>query len=312
MECLISDSPFSWQEESAICMGNARLQAASLGTLRGCPPSKVDDGNSAPMLYDYDADGNLASDGHTGFEFSYNILNLPMSAEDSADGRTMTYTYLSDGTKLKAVSDGGAGLTYRGSFVYGLSSGGGCTLESVATDEGRIVMDGTAVKDEWHVRDHVGNVRSVVWLNAPAGTSISASILEQNDYLPFGTRLPGSRTDQSNRYRLGGKEEQDIAGMDLGLLDFGARYYDPWSCQWTAADPLAEKYPGLSPYCYCGNDPVIYIDVNGKEWVKNDGTQITDLTKVKVYIFFTDDFRDWKILHKLTRLWSSKLTPFFC
>ena len=129
-------------------------------------------------------DGNLASDGHTGFEFSYNILNLPMSAEDGADGSTMTYTYLSDGTKLKAVSDGGAGLSYRGSFVYGLSSGGGCTLESVATDEGRIVMDGTAVKDEWHVRDHVGNVRSVVWLNAPAGTSVSASILEQNDYLP--------------------------------------------------------------------------------------------------------------------------------
>ena len=225
----------------------------------------VTDGNSAPMLYDYDADGNLASDGHTGFEFSYNILNLPMSAEDGADGRTMTYTYLSDGTKLKAVSDGGAGLTYRGSFVYGLSSGGGCTLESVATDEGRLVMDGTAVKDEWHVRDHVGNVRSVVWLNAPAGTSVSASILEQNDYLPFGTRLPGSRTDQSNRYRLGGKEEQDIAGMDLSLLDFGARLYNPRLGRWLSPDPLAHKYFGMSPYNYCGNDPVNRYDPEGKE-----------------------------------------------
>ncbi len=225
----------------------------------------VTDGNSAPMLYDYDADGNLASDGHTGFEFSYNILNLPMSAEDSADGRTMIYTYLSDGTKLKAVSEGGAGLTYRGSFVYGLSSGGGCTLESVATDEGRIVMDGTAVKDEWHVRDHVGNVRSVVWLNAPAGTSVSASILEQNDYLPFGTRLPGSRTDQSNRYRLAGKEEQDIAGMDLSLLDFGARYYDAYVGRWSAIDPLAHKYFPMSPYNYCGNNPVNFFDPDGRE-----------------------------------------------
>lgn len=230
----------------------------------------VTDGNSAPMLYDYDADGNLASDGHTGFEFSYNILNLPMSAEDGADGRTMTYTYLSDGTKLKAVSDGGAGLTYRGSFVYGLSSGGGCTLESVATDEGRLVMDGTAVKDEWHVRDHVGNVRSVVWLNAPAGTSVSASILEQNDYLPFGTRLPGSRTDQSNRYRLGGKEEQDIAGMDLSLLDFGARYYDAYVGRWNAIDPLAHKYFGMSPYNYCGNDPVNFFDPDGRFIVTRD------------------------------------------
>ena len=227
------------------------------------------DGNSAPMLYDYDADGNLASDGHTGFEFSYNILNLPMSAEDSADGRTMTYTYLGDGTKLKAVSDGGAGLTYRGSFVYGLTSGGGCTLESVATDEGRIVMDGTAVKDEWHVRDHVGNVRSVVWLNAPAGTSVSASILEQNDYLPFGTRLPGSRTDQSNRYRYAGKEEQDIAGMDLCLMDFGARYYDAFVGRWNAVDPLAHKYFGMSPYNYCGNDPVNKVDPDGRETIKS-------------------------------------------
>ena len=46
-----------------------------------------------------------------------------MSAEDGADGSTMTYTYLSDGTKLKAVSDGGAGLTYRGSLTKEMAHG---------------------------------------------------------------------------------------------------------------------------------------------------------------------------------------------
>ena len=224
----------------------------------------VTDGNSTSIAYGYDADGNLTYDGRTGFDFSYNILNLPMSAEDGADGSTMTYTYLSDGTKLKALTDSGEGLSYRGSFVYGLSAGGGCSLESVATDEGRLVINGASVKDEWHVTDHVGNVRSVVWLNAPAGTGISDSILEQNDYLPFGTRLPGTREDQTNRYHLGGKEEQNIAGMDLNLSDFGARYYDPFTCRWNASDPLAHKYFGLSPYNYCGNDPINSFDPDGR------------------------------------------------
>ena len=31
----------------------------------------------------------------------------------------------------------------------------------------------------------------------------------------------------------------------------------------TTMDPLAEKYYGLSPYAYCGNNPVNAIDLRG-------------------------------------------------
>lgn len=50
----------------------------------------------------------------------------------------------------------------------------------------------------------------------------------------------------------------------LPLLDFGARLYDPLTLAWDSPDPLADKYPSLSPYAYCAGDPVNFIDPDGK------------------------------------------------
>lgn len=216
--------------------------------------------------FGYDADGNRTSDGRTGLEFSYNILNLPCEVHDDQQNMQMRYTYLVDGTKISALDAAGNGLLYRGNFVYE-KTGSTFSLESIAADEGRIVMDGTSVRDRWHVKDHLGNVRSVVWINAPSGTGISARILEQNDYLLFGTKaVNGSQPGLStNRYRYAGKEEQRFGSFNSQLLDFGSRCYDAFTCRWTSTDPLAYKYFGLSPYNYCGNDPVNRFDPDGEE-----------------------------------------------
>ena len=48
--------------------------------------------------------------------------------------------------------------------------------------------------------------------------------------------------------------------MDINLYDFGARNYDPALGRWMNVDPLAEKYPSISPYTYAYNNPVYYID----------------------------------------------------
>jgi hypothetical protein len=37
------------------------------------------------------------------------------------------------------------------------------------------------------------------------------------------------------------------------------------SSRWWATDPLSTKYPDLSPYNFCGNNPILFIDPNGKE-----------------------------------------------
>ena len=73
-----------------------------------------------------------------------------------------------------------------------------------------------------------------------AGASLQNAVIEQNDYLPFGTRVP-IKTSSSNLYRYSGKEEQQIAGTELAVLDYGARTNDPWLSRWTSIDPLAEK-----------------------------------------------------------------------
>ena len=100
-------------------------------------------------------------------------------------------------------------------------------------------------------------------------------VLDQNDYLPFGTRVSNSQHAQmgTNRWRYAGKE----AFPELNQLDFGARMYDPFTARWTAVDPMAGKYAGRSSFMYCADDPVNRIDTNGqidKEWLKKGGSTL--------------------------------------
>ena len=48
---------------------------------------------------------------------------------------------------------------------------------------------------------------------------------------------------------------------------YGAKQYDPQRAQWTGIDPLADKYYGISPFAYVANNPVKYIDPDGRKIV---------------------------------------------
>ncbi|MEY8761796.1 RHS repeat-associated core domain-containing protein, partial [Chryseobacterium tongliaoense] len=58
-----------------------------------------------------------------------------------------------------------------------------------------------------------------------------------------------------------GKELQET-----GMYDYGARFYMPDIGRWGAVDPLAEKHPEMSPYVYAANNPVKYVDPDGRDW----------------------------------------------
>ena len=71
-----------------------------------------------------------------------------------------------------------------------------------------------------------------------------------------------SLTDNSNRFRYNSKEEQFRFGTPY--IDYGARQYDPILGRWFAQDPLSEKYYSISPYAFCANNPVKYLDPDGE------------------------------------------------
>jgi RHS repeat-associated protein len=68
-----------------------------------------------------------------------------------------------------------------------------------------------------------------------------------------------SNTDRTP-YLFNGKELDE----ETGLYYYGARYYDPRTSIWQSVDPAADQMPGLSPYNYTLNNPIILTDPDGK------------------------------------------------
>ncbi|MDR1199318.1 MAG: RHS repeat-associated core domain-containing protein, partial [Prevotellaceae bacterium] len=103
----------------------------------------------------------------------------------------------------------------------------------------------------------------------------NGDITAQYNYYPFGKIWESAGTQApTTRYLFSGKERQTV--RDLGYFDFGARMYDGNTGRWFVTDPMAEMYYGISPYAYCANNPVNYIDPDGMQITETaDGWTIT-------------------------------------
>ena len=209
------------------------------------------DGVKQANEYNYDSNGNLTKDLNKGItNISYNCLNLP-SVVTFSDGSTITYTYAADGTKLKTVHKTGSTTTttdYCGNVVY--ENG---VQKLLLTDEGYVTLsDG---KYHYYLKDHQGNNRVVI--------NQSGTVEETNHYYPFGGVFASSGNVQP--YKYNGKELDAKKG--LNWYDYGARHYDAALGRFTTVDPSAENYYSTSPFTYCLNNPLNYIDPLGTDTV---------------------------------------------
>lgn len=103
--------------------------------------------------------------------------------------------------------------------------------------------------------DHLG---SASWITDGSGIPV-----QHLQYLPFGEPFVDQHpAGYQERFRFTGKEKDPETGYGY----FGARYMDhELMAMWLSVDPMADKYPSISPYAYCHWNPIKLIDPDGQE-----------------------------------------------
>ena len=127
--------------------------------------------------------------------------------------------------------------------------------------------------------DHLGSTSNI--------TDAKANVAQFDAYLPYGELLVDEHSSSEEMpYKFNGKEFDE----ETRLYYYGARYMNPRTSLWYGVDPLAEKYPNITPYCYTDNNPVRYIDPNGmikREYYDHDNMEHSG-NLYKNYINFKD------------------------
>jgi RHS repeat-associated protein len=103
----------------------------------------------------------------------------------------------------------------------------------------------------------LGNIRATFYKNP---TSNNLDILQRDNYYAIGKRAIVS--GGTNKYLYNGKELQEELGEQY---DYGARFYDPVIGRWNVIDAKAEKFHQYSPYAYAINNPLSFVDVDGRD-----------------------------------------------
>ena len=117
----------------------------------------------------------------------------------------------------------------------------------------------------FYVSDHLG---SSSWITDKDGNA-----LQHLSYLPFGEVFANQKASGSSfdaEFKFSGKP----LDLETGYSYFGARYLDSKLGLWLSVDPMAGEYPSISPYAYCANNPIKYIDPDGQRFIDANGNRV--------------------------------------
>ena len=198
-----------------------------------------------------------------GLTFEYDLLGHPLKVSGSKSD--IEYVYAPDGRKLRATHKTYTSTTkktvktsstkdYINNYIF---TNGKASMFSF--DGGYYTFDAQGALNGCHyyIADYQGNNRMVV----NAATNRTEQVTH---YYPYGELMADiSTSPDAQPFKYGGKELDRTSGLDL--YDFEARQQDAKLGRFNSIDPLAEKFYRLSPYSYCGGDPVNCVDPDGKQ-----------------------------------------------
>ena len=116
----------------------------------------------------------------------------------------------------------------------------------------------TNITQEYCQKMHYKYVRNSVFF----ASNCSPLLCYRSVTTALTAQIPAETLSQSHRLCFIGKERDSETGFSY----FGARYYDSdLMTGWLSVDPMADKYPNLSPYNYCAWNPIRLVDPDGKK-----------------------------------------------
>jgi RHS repeat-associated protein len=236
--------------------GTNRLRHISDAVAPGTFSSDID--NQVTDNYNYDANGSMQKDLQRDVAFVVNdIHNLPVSMWKASTGQELKYYYDTEGKRIRKdvgsteyYVNGPGGETE----VVVKSDGSGATYNILGRDNlGQVKRSSTTFARFYYLKDHLGTIKMTV--------DGSCNVVAYDDFYPFGQQMEGrsSASSADARYKYTEKERDSETGYDY----FGARYYDARIGRWLSVDPLAEKYPFLTPFDYVANNPIRFVDSHG-------------------------------------------------
>ena len=137
-------------------------------------------------------------------------------------------------------------------------------LKQLLVDGGYVSFEEATPIYHFYLNDHLGNCRVVVNQNA--------QVEQVNHYYPYGGLMAESTGQEVQRRKYNGKELDRMFGLDW--YDYGARWYDATLGLFVSVDPFGEVDYDLTPYGYCGGNPISRIDKDGQIWTNVGGALV--------------------------------------